>query len=276
MIMQAGVAVMLELAKILGSDLKPKRTIVFVAFTGEEAGLIGSQYFVDNFGKLFSGKPFADINLDTDGSLFDKKIMILNANTAKEWKFIFMGTDYTTGFLSQIVENDLDASDQKSFIKAGIPAIQVFAGATENYHRPSDTKDKIDAEGMLKIATVVREVVEYLGDREDPMDFIGNNNSQSQDAKPQSKSNRKASTGAVPDFAYNGKGVKISSVMDGSPGQKAGLQKDDVITALNGVEVDNLRSYSDELKKYNPGEEVEITVKRINKNIKINLVLGER
>jgi Zn-dependent M28 family amino/carboxypeptidase len=122
----SGVSVMLELAKSLGKTLKPARTIIFIAFTGEEEGLVGSRYFVANYKKFPADKIFANLNLDTVGRLFGNKLMVLNSNTAREWKFIFMGTDFTTGIPTELVTQDLDASDQRSFIEKGIPGVQLF------------------------------------------------------------------------------------------------------------------------------------------------------
>ena len=269
----SGVSVLLELAKNL-SKLKPKRTVIFAAFTGEEAGLIGSRYFVNHY----PDKIFANVNLDTDGSLFDTKLLVLNANTAREWKFIFMGTDYTTGVKSEVVRQQLDASDQVAFIEKGIPAVQLFTGPTQNYHRPSDTWDKIDGKGLVKVATVTKEVVEYLADREDPMPFTGKQGTHNKpvSGSKKSKSNRRVSTGSVPDFTFTGKGVKIGAVIEGSAGAKAGLQKDDIIIAVNNDEVTDLRNYTAILKKYQPGDKVIMKVLRDDKEKEINLTLGER
>ncbi len=272
----SGVSIMLELAKTMGKTLKPKRTIVFVAFTGEESGLIGSRYFVSKIKDYFKGDVMADINLDTDGTLYDEKLLVLNGNTAKEWKFIFMGTDYTTGVKSTVVLKQLDASDQLAFIEKGIPAVQLFTGATADYHRPTDTWDKIDAAGLVKVATVTKEVLEYLADRKEPLEFRGTVSKKKNANTLKVKKSRRASTGSVPDFAYTGEGIKIGSVIDGSPAEKAGLQKDDVIVAFDGKEVKTLKQYSDILKTYKPGDKVVITVLRNGKKKNIHLVLGVR
>ncbi len=271
----SGVAIMLELARSLAKTAKPARTIVFLAASGEEAGLIGSRYFVQNAEKEFGWKFFADVNLDTDGSLFDKKLMVLNANTAKEWKFIFMGTDYTTGVLSEVIENDLDSSDQIAFIEKGIPAVQLFSGATMNYHRPGDRYEAIDGKGLLKVATVAKEVILYLADREDPMVFTGKNESV-RPAPVKKGPGRRVSTGTVPDFAFKGEGVKVGSVIPGSAGEKAGLMAGDIISKLDGVDAKDLRTYSILLKNYQPGDEVVMTVLRNGKEKTLKLVLGER
>ena len=272
----SGVAVMLEVAKSMASTAKPLRTVVFAAFTGEEAGLLGSRHFVSHVKKNSPGDIIADVNLDTDGSLFDGKLLVLNGNSAREWKFVFMGTDYTTGIKSEVVQKELDASDQVAFIEKGIPAVQLFTGATENYHRPSDTYDKIDGQGMVKVATVAKEVMAYLGDRDTPLEFTGKLQSADTTTPVKATTNRKVSTGSVPDFSYTGPGVKIASVIEGSPGEKAGLQAGDVISAINGKEVANLMEYSNVLKKYQPGEVVAMKVLRDGKEKDISITLGER
>ena len=268
----SGVAVMLEMAKRMTKTVKPKRTIIFVAFTGEEAGLVGSRYFV----KSGKGKYFANINLDTEGSLFDQKLIILNANTAKEWKYIFMGTDYVTGVPTQLVMKQLDSSDQGAFIEKGIPAVQFFAGATANYHRPSDTPEKIDAAGLVKVATVAKEVLVYLADREKPMPFTGEIKDVKKEDKKAKQITWKASTGSVPSFSYEGKGVKIGMVPKGSPAEKAGLLKDDIIIALAGNPVADLMAYTLELKKLKPGDIVSIKVLRAGKEVESMITLKAR
>jgi hypothetical protein len=272
----SGVAILLELAKTMGKSVKSKRTIVFLACSGEEAGLIGSRYFVAHSKDYFKGQIFADVNIDTDGSLFDKKLMVLNANTAREWKFIFMGTDYTTGVKTEVIEKELDASDQFAFIEKGIPAVQLFTGATANYHRPSDTYDKIDAKGMVKVATVAKEVAVYLADRENPMPYTGANHKAAATTSSTPKTSRRVSTGTVPDFAFQGEGVKVGSVVPNSAGEKAGLKAGDIIIMLDNDKTPNLKIYSDLLKKHQPGDIVKLTILRDKNEKVISLKLGER
>jgi len=275
----SGVAVMLEIAKSLGKTGKPARTIIFVAFTGEEAGLVGSKYFVDNYKKYTSKNMMANVNLDTVGRLKDNKLMVLNSNTAYEWKFIFMGTDYTTGVPTQIISQDLDASDQMSFINQGIPAVQLFyAGINSDYHVPEDTSDKIDSAGLVKVAAVVREVIEYLAERKEPMPFIGKSNKNSVKSKPVNPpvSNKRAATGSMPDFAFSGEGVKIAGISEGSAADNAGLLKGDIIIKFNDKDIKNLKEYSNQLKQHKPHDTVEIMVLRDEKPLKISITLGER
>jgi hypothetical protein len=272
----SGVATILELARAMGNTAKPKRTIIFLACTAEEAGLIGSRYFVEHFKDYYSGEIFANVNIDTDGSLFDKKLLVLNGNSAREWKFIFMGTEYTTGIASQVVEKPLDASDQMAFIEKGIPAIQLFTGPTENYHRPSDTWDKIDADGLVKVTTVSKEVIEYLASREEPMTVQIEGATQKPQHPGGEKTSRKVSTGAMPDFAFQGEGVKVGSVKEGSAGDAAGLKAGDIIVGLNGTEITGLKQYSDLLKQFKQGDEVNLKVLRGDETKTLKLKLGSR
>ena len=275
----SGIATIIELAKNIAKSGKSKRTIIFLACSGEEAGLIGSRYFVEHRKEYIKGEIFANINIDTDGSLFNKKILVLNANTAKEWKFIFMGTDYTTGIKSQVVEKQLDASDQVAFIEKNIPAIQLFTGATENYHRPSDTFEKIDGAGLVKVATVAKEVITYLADREDAMPFTGKNNitsSKTPNSTTKQKKIRKVSTGSVPDFTYEGEGVKIGAIIPHSAGEKAGLKVNDIIIEIDGVKTPDLKTYSDQLKKFNAGDTIDLKILRTGKEKNIKIKLSER
>jgi Peptidase family M28/Peptidase family M1 domain/PDZ domain len=271
----SGVSVILELADLLGKTVKPQRTIIFIAFTCEEEGLLGSKYYVENMKRFPAKKVIGDINFDTVGRLFGKKLLVLNSSSAREWKFIFMGASYVTGVESEMVTQELDASDQVSFIRAGIPAVQIFSGANEDYHKPTDTPDKIDKAGLVKVAAFAREGILYLADRKEPLNFEGklvNDKEKTQTNSGQ----RRASTGSIPDFAYPGEGVKIADVTSGSSAEKCGLQKGDVIVQLDKYKVKNLREYSDALKKFNPGDVVEIVYLRDGKENHTNITLMER
>jgi hypothetical protein len=275
----SGVSVMIELAKLMGKTEKPKRTIIFVAFTGEEAGLTGSRYYVENYQEFPADKVMANINLDTVGRLFGRKLLVLNGGSAREWKFIFMGTEYVTGIPISMVTEQLDASDQKSFIEAGIPAIQIFSGPEEDYHKPTDTYDKIDSDGMVKVATVTKEVIEYLAEREEPLNYTGQakeEKSQTDKVEQTEKKDRRVSTGTMPDFQFSGEGVKIGAVSPGSPAEKSGLQTGDIIVKFEDTPIKSLRDYSNALKTKQPGDIVSIEYVRDGEHKTTKLELAER
>ncbi len=171
-----------------------------------------------------------------------------------------MGIGYVSGIGYELITQDLDASDQVSFIEAGIPAVQLFSGPNIDYHKPSDTVDKIDAKGMVKVAAFTKEAIDYLAEREDPLTFEGT-------IKPQVRENRsgqkrKVSTGIMPDFSHTGAGVKISYVSPDSPADQAGLLKGDIIVQLNYTRVADLKEYSNELKGFQPGDTITMVYMR--------------
>lgn len=270
----SGVSILIELAKLLGESLVPDRTIIFIAFTAEESGLIGSKYYVKNYKKFPAQKIIGAINLDTVGRLGANKLLVLSNSSASEWKHIAMGIGFVTGIPYELVAQDLDASDQVSFIKAGIPAIQLFSGPHSDYHRPSDTVDKIDPAGMVKIATFTREAIVYLAERENPMTFTGSTQVAQKPAGP--PGGKKVGTGVMPDFAFQGKGVKAGAVSPDSPAAKAGVQKGDVIIQLGEEKIVDLRGYSNALKSYKPGDTTTIVYIRDGKEIQNEITLQAR
>ena len=270
----SGVAVLLELARNLGKSMEPARSVVFAAFTAEEAGLLGARNYVKNMQRYPLGKVMGNLNIDTVGRLGDNKLLVLGSTSAREWKFIFMGASFVTGVETEMPTQDIDSSDQIAFIEAGVPAVQFFAGASPDYHKPTDTADKLDFNGLVKVASIVREGVEYLAERPEPMAFTGSA-AKPADGKP-AEGERSVATGLMPDFAFSGKGVSIGAVGDDTPAKNAGLTKGDVITAINGVEVTDLRSYSGMLKQFAPGEVIDVTFSRNGQEQTTSLTLKAR
>jgi membrane-associated protease RseP (regulator of RpoE activity) len=211
------------------------------------------------------------------GRLFGNKLLVLNTSSAREWKFIFMGAGYVTGVNAEMVTQDLDASDQRSFIEKGIPAVQFFSGAHRDYHRPSDTVDKIDAAGLVKVAFFVREGVVYLAEREEPLTFMGKTTAaKGRPSSAKKQGGRRVTTGSMPDFSYNGEGVRLADVPKDSPAGKAGLVKGDILTALGKTEIKNMRDYANALGQYKSGDTAEVTFLRDGNEKKAKIKLIER
>jgi hypothetical protein len=270
----SGVAVMLELARTLAGSLEPSRSVVFAAFTAEEAGLVGARHYVQSATRYPADQSIGILNIDTVGRLGDNKLLVLGSESAREWKFIFMGASYVTGVPTELPSQALDASDQVAFIEAGVPGVQFFSGASPDYHKPTDTADKVDYRGMVKVASIVREGIEYLGERPEPLSFQGS----TAEAPPAGTGGgeRRVATGLVPDFAHSGAGVAISEVRPGTAAADAGLGAGDVIVSIDAAEVTDLRSYSDMLKQHAPGDVIEIVFIRDGQEQTTSLTLMER
>jgi aminopeptidase N len=267
----SGVAILLELAKTMAAGPRPLRSIVFVAFSGEESGFLGSKNFVAT--RPGGATTFAMVDLDTVGRLGNGKILVLGAGSADEWKPIVDGAGYVTGAPVQAVVNDPGGSDQTRFLAAGVPAVQLFTGAHADYHAAGDTADKIDGDGLVKVAAVTREIVAYLAGRDRPLTarIAGG-----APAAPAPSGERRASLGGIPDYGFEGPGVRITGTVPGSPAEKAGLKDGDVIVSLGAVATTTMREFSDALKARAPGDRVEVTVLRDGKKTTVDVVLGSR
>ncbi|QOJ21665.1 MAG: M20/M25/M40 family metallo-hydrolase [Gammaproteobacteria bacterium] len=271
----SGIAVMLELARQIVPKWQPERTIIFTAFTGEEANLLGSTHYVRSNGRFPVEKVIAMLNLDTVGRLENNPVTVFGTGTARELVHIFRGANFVTGIAVNAVQDDFGSSDQAAFIQAGVPAIQLFASAHEDYHAPGDTADKIDTAGLVKVAAILKEATEYLANRIEPLTVtLSSAPAPAESAAPKEK--RKTSLGTVPDFAYQGEGVRIDNTLPGSPAQQAGLQPGDILLQLAGQPVSDLASYAGILRSLKAGEKVELRFKR-NDEIKVaEVVLVER
>lgn len=261
----SGVAVMLELARQIAPKWQPQRTIIFVAFTGEEVDLLGSTHYINNTTNYPTDKIIAMLNLDTVGRLGTHPVTLFGTGTARELVHVFRGAGFVTGIPVNAVPNDFGSSDQAAFIRAGVPAVQFFGSVHKDYHAPGDTVDKIDPVGLVKVAAILKEATEYLANRLEPLTVTLDTSDASSDtaqAAVQAKDKRKVSLGTVPDFAYQGKGVRVEDVLPDSPAQQAQLQPGDILIRLAGQTITDLASYSNILKTLKTGEKTELQFQR--------------
>jgi hypothetical protein len=269
----SGIAVLLELARSLKDKPLP-RTLVFIAFTGEETGKLGSHHYVRHTDAYPTDSIIAMLNLDTVGRLGEQPLILFGTGTADEWVHIFRGAGYVTGVPVKTVADDFGSSDQTAFIEAGIPAVQFFSGSHEDFHRPGDTPEKLDYDGLTRVARVLNETVRYLGERPGPLhSTLGG----VQSSVPATRSaSRRVSFGTVPDFTYSGAGVRLDDVRAGTPAERAGLRKGDIIMVVNETPVDDLRTYSEALKQLGPGDEIRVSFLRNGVEKTLNTQVTER
>lgn len=283
----SGVSVMLELAKALKASGPPSRTLMFIAFSAEEAGLKGSAYYVEH-PRMPLDQVIGVINLDTVGRLGNDKISVLGTGTSSEWQHIFRGAGFVTGVENRLIPDSMQSSDQMSFIRKNVPGIQLFTAAHGDYHRTTDTADRIDAAGLVKVAAFAREGIAYLAERETPLTntiapaLLSSPATAAApaagpgSAPPAQAQGRRVSFGSVPDFAFTGPGVRAGGVVAGSPAEKAGLKEGDIMVKLDAVEMTDLKAFSEFLKTAKAGQVVAVSAVRDGKPIMLSVTLVER
>jgi aminopeptidase N len=250
---------------VLKATKAPERTIVFAAFSAEEAGKLGSIHYIGQAKKYPVSKTMAMINIDTVGQLGKDALTIFGTHSASEWVHIFRGAGYVTGVLIKQSTLDTGNGDEKSFLDVGVPSVHFFSGARDNYHRPTDTVDRIDTAGLVKTAAVLKEVVEYLASRPELLTTTltrAEDTTVIQKGEPHKK--RRVVLGTIPDFGYTGKGVRLSGVTPDTPACKAGLQEGDIIARIEDTVIEDLQTFSEILKALQAGSEITIGFMRDN------------
>ena len=253
----SGTAVMLDLAR----KLKKKNTnnnYLFMAFSGEEMGLLGSNYFVKN--PTINTKAVSYmINMDMVGRLKqDSTLAVYGTGTSPIFKQVLKA--HNTKF--KIIENEsgVGPSDHTSFYLADIPVLHFFTGQHSDYHKPGDDSDKLNYEGMEKISDYIFNVISDLDDN-GKLAFRKTKN------ESESTPRFKVGLGVIPDYLYDGKGMRIDGVSEGKPAEKAGLKKGDIVIKLGDSLVTNMMSYMRALSIYDKGDKTTISVKRGKKTV---------
>jgi Peptidase family M28/PDZ domain len=254
----SGTAAVIALARAF-TQTGSRRTLVFAAFSGEELGLLGSSHYVKNPPWPLA-KTYAMLNMDMIGRLRDDKIYIMGVDTAAEFRPLVAEAVAGSGLQASITGDGYGPSDHTSFYASGVPVLMFFTGPHEDYHRPSDTADKINAEGLEKVARLVFRVASRLDERAAPLAVVQT------PAPPSSRggvSGYGAYFGTIPDFSESEKpGVRITGVRSGSPAEAAGLKAGDVIVKFAGIGIRNLEDFTFALRSKRAGDRVEFTYLR--------------
>jgi aminopeptidase YwaD len=260
----SGVAMMLELAeKFAKTKNSHKRSIICIAFTGEELGLLGSKYFADNPG-IDLAKVNAMINLDMLGRLQKSNVVQLSGvGTAEGLKPLVVSLCDTNTIKLTLSEEGYGPSDHSSFYGKNIPVLFFSTGAHLDYHTPSDTYDKINYEGMVTISSLIQNVTENLANSTDRLKF----KEAGPKVEPGRTIRRKGVTlGIMPDFAGNVKnGLRADFVTPGKPAAMGGMKKGDIITSINGKTVNNIQDYMFRMGQLKHGQTITVEVLRNDK-----------
>lgn len=264
----SGVAAMMALAKELQGKKYKKNNYLFIAFSGEEMGLLGSKYFIQNTNFDLKKINYV-INIDMLGRLDSvRKVLLINGiGTSPNWKNTIEELQKTTDsnlIKIKTTESGLGASDHASFYLENIPVLHFFTGQHADYHKPSDDENKINYTGMVNSIEVIKNTI-ALNNKLPKLVFT-----KTKDAEP-GKAKWKVSLGIMPDYTYTENGVRIDGVTEGRPASLAGLLKGDVIVKLAGFDTPNVETYMQILARMKKGDKVLIEYLR-NKELKTSSV----
>ncbi|MDP8205826.1 MAG: M20/M25/M40 family metallo-hydrolase [Candidatus Electryonea clarkiae] len=278
----SGVAVMLELAKRFADNGTPGPTLWFVAFTGEEVGLVGSSHFVNNPPEPLDNVIFM-LNLDMIGRMQDNKLTGLGVNSAIGLREVANKAVPTIPIdaFPPVYAIDLTLagdgygpSDQMSFYPLGIPVLHLFTSPHFDYHSPRDDTDMINGKGLGLVFTYCLNLIKEISDEKTELVW-------QQKAPPERKqsegSGKRPSLGTIPDFAQQDsiRGVRIQGVRPGSSADNAGLQGGDILVKMEKIIIDNIYDFVFALDSYKPGDKVAIEYKRDGEVIQTEAILGK-
>lgn len=267
----SGTSGLMELAEKFASvSDKIDRKILFVAFSGEELGLLGSAYLVNHFPFPIENT-IAMINMDMIGRLNDKQdLIVYGTGTSSNWKSLL---DEKNDYDFNLTFNDegFGPSDQSSFYGKKIPVLFFFTGTHSDYHKPSDDADKINSNGEAKVVKYVFDIATAIVNSPAKPDYV------SVERKDTGRmGGSRVYVGTVPDFAGDVDGYKLGGVTDGSPAAKAGLKAGDIIIQFGDKKISNIYDFTYALGNYVPGDKVNVLVKRGEEELKFEIELGSR
>jgi hypothetical protein len=268
----SGTVSLLEVARRLAArPEKPKRRIVFVAFTGEEMGLFGSARYTKE--PIFPlDKTIAMVNMDMVGRLTDDKLTIFGAGTSPIWNDMLTRLGKAAHFDLSLKPEGMGPSDHQSFFMKQIPVLHFFTGTHGDYHRPSDDWEKINIPGTERVVELVEKLVIELASMPERPQYIAVKGTAQISDRP---AGSRPYFGSVPDFGAEKPGYALSGVVPGSPAEKGGLKAGDRIVQLGQHKIDNLEDFDANLRKFSPGETVEVAVMRGQERVVLKVVLDK-
>jgi len=266
----SGTAGLLELVRRIAAErAKVPRRIVFIAFTGEERGLLGSAQYVKTPDFPLE-QTIAMFNLDMIGRLDANKLTVYGTGTAPVWEKMIDEANKTTQFDLTRKPEGFGPSDHSSFYAKKIPVLHPFTGLHPDYHRPADDWEKLNVPGMRRVCDFLEQIIletAQLPKRPEYIRIEGNAQIAREGSRPY--------FGSIPDFNSDEKGYAIQGVAPGSPAEKGGVKSGDVIIGIGDQKVGSLDDFDLALRKYKAGEEVEVTVRRAMADVKLKITLAK-
>jgi hypothetical protein len=271
----SGTAVALEIARLL-RERKPARDVLIALWSGEEEGLLGSQHWV-RAPTLPLSDVRANLNLDMVGRAGNGKLQVLGVGTSAPFA-AWMGAAGSAAGLeiaASLSGQGLGGSDHQSFLAREIPALHLFSGTHADYHRPSDDTERVEAAGMAKVTALSLDLVARMHAAPEL----------AYSAPPATESTTPGAArgggfsvwfGSVPDYAYEGVGVRINGTSPGSPAERAGFLPGDVLLRIGDVAIDAMDDFVYALRTYRPGNVVRVVYKRGEREEETRVTLSTR
>lgn len=257
----SGVALMIELAKKIKDEGWKGNNYLFIAFSGEERGLWGSTYFMREPTIAQSSINYM-INFDMVGRLNDEKTLAVHGSgTSPVWKSTVDAAN-SEGLKLVYSESGVGPSDHTQFYLKDIPVLHFFTGQHDDYHRPSDDVEKVNFEGMVTVGALVEKVMKELDD-DGKLEFT-----KTKDSSPGDTPRFTVTLGVVPDYLFDGKGLRIAGVKDDRPASKAKLKAGDVVLKLGDFDVTDMMAYMKALAEFKKGDKTSVVVDRDGKTVK--------
>lgn len=252
----SGTAAVLALAEAMASQPRT-RNLLLQFWSGEELGLVGSSAYV-NAPAVPLDQLAAYINFDMVGRMQDNKLTVQATGSSPVWARVIEQANVAAGFDLQMQQDPNQPTDVSSFNQAGIPSLNFFTGTHADYHKPTDTADKINYEDLDRIVDMAVAVVKRVGDTPEAPQFV--KVEQASDAG--SRAGVRLFTGTIPDYSTEVKGLLLSGVIGGGPAEVAGLAKGDVIVEIAGQSITNIYDYTYALEVLKIGEPVKVVYQR--------------
>ena len=263
----SGTAGMLEIARRMVAA-RPARTLIFAAFAGEEEGLLGSSHFVQH-PPLPKEQIVAMVNLDMVGRPKPGPALTIGGyGTATQWQGLVEKLNANHHFKLSTNKGGFGASDHSSFYAADIPVLFLFTGAHEDYHKPSDTADTLRYKGMAEVVGFAADLTLRVANLPQRPTF-----QKVADEGAGERRGFKVRTGAIPEYGFEGPGVKLSGARGGSPADKAGLKAGDIVLRFGDRDIRNIYDYMYALGDHKAGETVILKVQRGKETLELSVTL---
>ncbi len=268
----SGVALIMEVAASLAKERREnpekfRRGVVFALWSGEEIGIIGSSAFAER-PPLDLAQTVAYLNFDMVGRLRDNKLTLQGVGSSKLWRKLIEKRNVAAGFALTLQDDPYLPTDTTALYPKRIPVLNFFTGSHDDYHRPTDTADKLNYEGLERVSKFARTLIFDVANGTDRPDFARIERSQQNQG---SRETLRAYLGTIPDYANDVKGVKFSGVRAGSPAEKAGIQGGDVLVEFGGQKIQNIYDYTYALDAVKIGEPAKAVVERNGQRVELTV-----